>query len=168
MDCIVFGNIFITFFFCEKSPYYRHNSLITQCIRPSWFIYTSYMLAISGLHKIKSRLPVRKVNLISMWNYLHRCGHFHTIASHKWTSILKWGKSERDLLQFKYLQFLLLKLKKSFTNGRGSKVAVAVASPKSQLRVQCRGHGSNVAVSRQGKWFGVRGNWVKTTDMNTI
>jgi len=163
LGCIVLGNIFITvLFFCEKRPYYRHNSLITQCIRPLWFIYTSYMLAISGLHKVKSQLPVSKVNLIPMWNYLHRCGHFHAIASHKWTSILKWGKSERDLLQFKYLQLLL-----------------RVAGPKSRSRVQCRGHGSNVAVTGpmsrsrvqcrgRGKWFGVQGNWVKTTDMNTI
>ena len=24
---------FFAFFFCEKRPYYRHNSLITQCTR---------------------------------------------------------------------------------------------------------------------------------------
>ena len=60
----------------------------------------------------------------------------------------------------------------SLTNSRGSRVAgpksrsgvnclgrwsnVALAGPKSRSRVQCRG---------RGKWFGVRGNWVKTSDM---
>ena len=34
-----------------------------------------------------------------------------------------------------------------------------VAGPKSRSRVQCRG---------RRKWFWGRGNWVKTTDMNTI
>lgn len=43
---------------------YRHNSLITQRIRPSWFIYTSYVLA-----KLSS---VRKVNhsfLLVKWTW---------------------------------------------------------------------------------------------------
>ena len=70
--------------------------------------------------------------------------------------------------------------------GRGSRVhsrgcgsKVAVAGPKSRSRVQCRGRGSNVAVAGpksrsrvqcrgRGKWFGVRGNWVKTSDMKKI
>ena len=43
------------------------------------------------------------------------------------------------------------------SRGRGSNVAVV--GPKSRSRVQCRG---------RGKWFGVWGNWVKTTDMKKI
>ena len=39
--------------------------------------------------------------------------------------------------------------------GRGSRGA----GPQSRSRVQCRG---------RGKWFGVRGNWVKTSDMKKI
>ena len=56
----------------------------------------------------------------------------------------------------------------SLTNSRGSKVAVAVAGPKSRSRVQSRGRGSKVAVGGRmslsrvqcrgrGKWFWVRG-----------
>ena len=81
----------------------------------------------------------------------------------------------------------LIKNPKSLTTGRGSRVA----SPKSRSRsrvqsrgLQCRGPGSKVAVSNVavacpmslslvqcrsgGKWFGVRDNWVKTTNMKTI
>ena len=62
----------------------------------------------------------------------------------------------------------------SLTNGRGSRVQsrgqsrvqsggcgskVAVSGPKWRSRVQCRG---------RRKWFGVRGNWVKTSDMKKI
>ena len=63
------------------------------------------------------------------------------------------------------------------SRGRGSNVAVAGSMSRS--RVRCRGRGSNVAVAGiksrsrvqcrgRGKWFGVQGNWVEMTDMNTI
>ena len=67
----------------------------------------------------------------------------------------------------------------SWVQSRGRASNVAVAGPKSRSRVQSRGRGSNVAVAGpksrsrvqcrgRRKWFGVRGNWVKTSDMKKI
>ena len=63
----------------------------------------------------------------------------------------------RPINSFSSLLIETLTLGNLMVAGRGSNVAVT--GPKSRSRVQCRG---------RGKWFGVRGNWVKTTDMKKI